>query len=77
MYLKTGNAVAKRALAKMKGSAVTHFASRRCLAIIEDIMSTGTVGLGVSSLEELSALKKKCARRIGPLGNLNGIEMPH
>ena len=77
MYLKTGSAVAKRTLAKMNGPVVTHFASGRCLPIIEDVMSTGTVGVGVSSLEDLSALKKKCAKRISLLGNLNGIEMPH
>jgi len=76
MYLETGSKVAKATLSQVKGPTVTHFASGRCLSIVDDVMDTGTLGIGVSVLEDLSALKKKSAGRLSLLGNLNGIEMP-
>jgi uroporphyrinogen decarboxylase len=76
MYLGTGSKIAKSTLSKVKGPVVTHFASGRCLSIIEDVLDTGTVAVGVSSLEDLSALKRVSMGRTSLLGNLNGIEMP-
>ena len=75
LYLKTGQQVAKRALADIKGATATHMASGRCLPIIGDVADTGTAVVGVSALEDLGALKAAANKRVTLLGNLNGIEM--
>ncbi len=75
LYLTTGQSVAKRALARIKGPTATHMASGRCLPIIGDIADTGTAIVGVSGLENLRELKAAARGRVSLLGNLNGIEM--
>lgn len=75
LYLKTGQPVAKRTLARINGPVATHFASGRCLPIIDDVAATGTVGIGISALEDLSQLKAAAQGKLAVLGNLNGIEM--
>jgi uroporphyrinogen decarboxylase len=75
LYLTTGQQVAKRAIAQIKGPTATHMASGRCLPIMADIADTGTAVVGVSMLENLSELKAAAAKRVSLLGNLNGIEM--
>jgi uroporphyrinogen decarboxylase len=75
LYLKTGQQVAKRALAEIKGATATHMASGRCLPIMSDIADTGTAVVGVSALEGLAELKTAAKGRVSLLGNLNGIEM--
>lgn len=75
LYLTTGQQVAKRTLAEIKGATATHMASGRCLPIIGDIADTGTAVVGVSTLEDLATLKTAASGRISLLGNLNGIEM--
>ncbi|MDD1771709.1 MAG: uroporphyrinogen decarboxylase family protein [Methanomassiliicoccales archaeon] len=75
MYLDTGLPIAKGTISKLKGPTATHFASGRCLNILDDVMGTGTAAVGVSSLEDLSLLKSKSAGKVSLIGNLNGIEM--
>lgn len=75
LYLTTGHQVAKKAISQIKGPTATHMASGRCLPILDDIATTGTAVIGVSTLEDLAALKAKAKNRIALLGNLNGIEM--
>ena len=75
LYLKTGFLIAKRTLAQIKGAVATAFASGRCLPILADVAQTGTVGVSVSSLEDLSEIKAACKGRLAVLGNLNAIEM--
>lgn len=75
LYRKTGQDVARRALARIQGPSATHMASGRALAILDDLIATGTAAVGVSALEDLAALKAAAAGRISLLGNLNGIEM--
>jgi uroporphyrinogen decarboxylase len=75
LYLKTGQQVAKRALARINGPTATHLASGRCLPIMADIADTGTAVVGVSALEDLGELKAAANKRVSLLGNLNGIEM--
>lgn len=77
LYLKTGQQVAKRTIAQIKGPTATHLASGRCLPIMTDIADTGTAVIGVSTLEDLSELKTAAAGRVSLLGNLNGIKMRH
>lgn len=75
LYLKTGQQVAKRTIARIKGPTATHMASGRCLPIMADIADTGTAVIGVSTLEDLAELKAAANRRMSLLGNLNAIEM--
>jgi uroporphyrinogen decarboxylase len=75
LYLTTGQQVAKRTLAQIKGPTATHMASGRCLPILADIADTGTAVVGVSVLEDLAELKAAANQRVSLLGNLNGIEM--
>ncbi len=75
LYLQTGQQVAKRTIARIKGPTATHLASGRGLGIIGDIADTGTAVVGVSVQENLRELKAAAAGRVSLLGNLNGIEM--
>ncbi|MBU2515846.1 uroporphyrinogen decarboxylase family protein [bacterium] len=75
LYLKTGFEVAKRTLAQINGPTATHLASGRCLSIVDEIAETGSSVVGVSALEDLSALKSACQGKLTILGNLNGVEM--
>ena len=75
LYLRTGQQVAKRVLAKINGPTATHMASGRCLSILSDIADTGTAVVGVSALEGMAALKAAADKRVSLLGNLNGVEM--
>lgn len=75
LYLKTGQQIAKRTLARINGPVATHFASGRCLPIVADVAATGTTAIGVSGLENLAELKAAAQGKLTVLGNLNGIEM--
>lgn len=75
LYLKSGQQVARRTLARIQGPTATHLASGRCLPILGDIADTGTAVVGVSALEDLGTLKQRAAGRVALLGNLNGVEM--
>jgi uroporphyrinogen decarboxylase len=75
LYLETGFQVAKRTISKIKGPTATHFASGNCLALADILPDTGTAITGVSSLEDITKLKKAYQNKLTILGNLNGVEM--
>ena len=75
MYRTTGYAVARRVLPRIPAPVALHFASGACLPILPDVQQTGAALVGVSSLEDLGALKAACRGKIGLFGNLNGITM--
>jgi uroporphyrinogen decarboxylase len=75
LYRKTGFEIAKRTLKQINGPTATHFASGRCLPIMDDVIETGTAIAGVSSLEDIGKLKCASSGKISLLGNLNGVEM--
>lgn len=77
LYVETGLPVARRTLARLKGPVATHFASGRCLGVLDDVLQTGTPAIAVGSLESLAEVKAACAGRATVVGNLNGIEMRH
>ena len=74
-YLETGYKVAKRTLKRINGPTATHLASGIALPVIDEIISTGTQGLGFSSSDDLTLIKKAAEDRICLIGNLNGLEM--
>lgn len=77
LYLRTGQQVARRVLAQIKGPTATHMASGRCLPILSDLADTGTAAVGVSTLEDMASLKQAANKRVSLIGNLNGIAMRH
>ena len=75
LYLETGHAIARRTIPKINGATATHFASGRCLPIIDEVAATGTLAVSASALEDLGETKDLCQGRLAVVGNLNGIEM--
>ncbi len=75
VYLKTGYKIALRVLSKINGPTTTHFASGHCRQIAKEVISTGTQGVGVSTLENLRELKAAFKGKVTVIGNLNGIDM--
>ncbi|SDW56993.1 uroporphyrinogen decarboxylase [Thiocapsa roseopersicina] len=74
-FRRTGLQVAMRTLAAINGPVAMHFASGRCMPILDDLPRTGAAVIGVSMLDDLAALKQRTAGKMALLGNLNGIEM--
>jgi uroporphyrinogen decarboxylase len=75
MYRKTGHIVAQRTISQIPGPTATHLASGLTLPIIDDLVSTGTLMVGVSTDEDIGEVKKACNERLRVFGNLNGIAM--
>jgi len=75
LYRQIGQPVAARTIARIKGPTATHFASGRTMAVIEDVVATGTAIIGASAIDDLAAVKHASRNRLTVLGNLNGIEM--
>ncbi|WPL15468.1 Uroporphyrinogen decarboxylase [Thiorhodovibrio winogradskyi] len=74
-FRRLGKPVAARTIARIQGPVATHFASGRCLRIIDELPETGPAVIGVSADEDLGDLKRAAAGRLTLLGNLNGIAM--
>ncbi len=75
VYLETGYKIALQTLPRINGPTATHFASGHCLQIAEEVINTGTQGVGVSTLEDLRDLKTAFEGKVTVIGNLNGIDM--
>lgn len=75
LYLKTGHRVAMETLSRINGATAIHLASGRGLGIAQDLIATGAVAVGVSTLEDLAEWKAAVGNKLTLLGNLNGVEM--
>ena len=75
LYRKTGFIVAQRTIARIRGGVATHLASARTLSRIDDLAKTGTIGVGVSTFDDIGEVKRAINGRMVLIGNLNGIEM--
>lgn len=75
VHLEKGFAVARQTLARIQSPTAFHLASGRTLAVVDDIIATGSAALGVSTTEDLGEVKAACQGRMAVLGNFNGIEM--
>jgi len=75
LYLETGNVMAKEIIPEMGGPTVSHLAAGRGIPILNDIAETGTLGIGVSVIEDLAEVKEICRGKLTVIGNLNGIMM--
>ncbi|MCP4131425.1 MAG: methylcobamide--CoM methyltransferase MtbA [bacterium] len=74
-FLKSGFTIAQRTISRINGPVAMHFASGRCLPIIDDIAQTGAAAIGAGNFEDMGAIKAACKGRISVMGNLNGIKM--
>lgn len=74
-YLRTGHPLARETLSRIEGPVAMHLASGRGLAIADDIVATGAVAVGVSTLEDLADWKAAVGDKLTLMGNLNGVEM--
>jgi uroporphyrinogen decarboxylase len=74
-FIQTGFPLAKRTMSGIKGDCLMHFASGRCLGILDKILETPAVGIGVSSLEDLTEFKQRVGDKLTLVGNLDGISM--
>ncbi|MBF0588901.1 MAG: uroporphyrinogen decarboxylase family protein [Magnetococcales bacterium] len=74
-YRQTGLKVAKRTIGAINGPTATHFASGLSRPILEDVATSGTVMVGVSTDESLAEIKAITAGKMSILGNLNALEM--
>jgi uroporphyrinogen decarboxylase len=77
LYRKTGLKIAKTVITHISGPVISAYASARVLPIIDDIISTGTIAIGIGESEDLRLIKEKCAGKVTIIGNLNGIAMRH
>jgi uroporphyrinogen decarboxylase len=75
IYLRHGNPVSKRAISRFTGPTAVHFASGRCLPIIDQVAMTGALAIGVSAMEDLRELKTAAKGKLALVGNLNSVEM--
>ena len=70
MYNPVGIQIAKEVTSKINGPTAIHFASGRCLSILNEIKTIGTNIIGISAEENLEDFHD-----ITTLGNLDGITM--
>lgn len=79
LYRRTGLQIAHDLIPRVPGPVVTAFASASVYPILDDVISTGTVGVAVwaGGSERLRDVKEKCYGKVTVIGNLNGIEMRH
>jgi uroporphyrinogen decarboxylase len=75
LYAETGFTIAKSVIPRIKGPTAVHFASGRCLPILEMVTETGTGGVGVSADEDIGEVKRRGGGKLAVMGNLNAIEM--
>ena len=77
VYLRLGHPGVRQAIARIAGPVAINLASGVSLPIVDDVIATGAVGLSVSALEDVGAVKAACAGRAAVMGNLDGLAMRH
>ncbi len=76
-YRELGLPVDQRTIAQIDGATVTHMASGRSLGIVDELVASGTKGIGFGFLEDVAGVRAACQGRLMMLGNLNGVAMRH
>ena len=77
LYRETGYIVARETIAAIKGPTATHLASGKSLRLVDLLAETKTAIVGISTFEDLTAIKSASYGKLSLLGNLNGISMRH
>ncbi len=74
-YLTKSYPITKTVLSQINGPIAIHFASGRCLPILDYLADSGAAVVGTSSLEDLGIIKSRAQQRLSIIGNLNGVAM--
>ncbi|EFO79956.1 Uroporphyrinogen decarboxylase (URO-D) [Oscillochloris trichoides DG-6] len=77
MFRQLDAPLSRRMCRRINGPVALHFASGRCLPLMDDLADLGAAVVGVSMQEDLHQLKQKAKGKFSLLGNLNGIAMRH
>jgi uroporphyrinogen decarboxylase len=75
LALRYGMPAATSFISRIGGAAMIHLASGRGLALVEDVVATGAVGMSPNAEEDLGELKAACRGRLTLVGGLNALEM--
>ncbi|SHH54414.1 uroporphyrinogen decarboxylase family protein [Thermosipho atlanticus] len=75
IILKTGYKIAKKTLSLINGPVAIHLASAKTEGIVEDLIKTKAIALGISKNDNLKFLKSKTYGKISIIGNLDTISM--
>lgn len=74
-YMSMGYDTDKETLKNIKGATCIHLASGITEPIIDELINLGPGLIGVSNNDDLGSLKKKLAKKVSILGNLNALDM--
>ncbi len=74
-YEETGLPISQRVIKQIKGPTAIHMASGLCNTILDNLSTTSSPIVGVSTFEDLKTLKTQSQGKLTLLGNLNGIKM--
>lgn len=74
-YTETGFEIAKRTLSQINGPTATHLGSGLTLPVLDEVVKTGSLILGISENDDILKLKAASKDKICLIGNLNGLEM--
>jgi uroporphyrinogen decarboxylase len=75
LYRTTGLPLAAEVVKSVRGPMAVHLASGRTVPVINDLAGAGFVGIGVSTNDDMGAVKEACGKKLTILGNLNGVAM--
>lgn len=75
LYEKWGLNLEKDFIKAVNGPVVTHLASGKAESIINLISETGSIGVGISTYDDIGIIKESCKEKLVIIGNLNGVEM--
>ncbi len=75
LYRTTGLPLAAEVVKSVRGPMAAHLASGRTVPVINDLAGAGFVGIGVSTNDDMGAVKEACGKKLTILGNLNGVAM--
>ncbi|SHF02560.1 uroporphyrinogen decarboxylase [Marinitoga hydrogenitolerans DSM 16785] len=75
IILKTGYKIAQKTLNLINGPAAIHLASAKTEGIVEELLKTKALALGISKNDNIKNLKNKTYGKMSLIGNLDGISM--
>lgn len=74
-YRELGLPSLRRTIAAIRGPVAVSTASAPCAQVAENLVEAGAVAVGVSSSEDLGAVKRRLRGRAAVMGNLDGLRM--
>jgi uroporphyrinogen decarboxylase len=69
--------MARKTISGIKGPTATHLASGKSLRLVDLLVETKTAIVGISTFDDIAAIKQASHGKLSLLGNLNSISMRH